>query len=155
MRSLILASLLVWGSARADEVPAHCAVRVIQALPHGSGFDARITRLRKQLEQPPFTAWHHFKLLGEENLTVALHESGAFVLPNGKPASVTYVEHVERPDGKHRLRMRLEIEGRQGQAMPPKDLSTVFVLDEGGVVLQAGQKYQEGILILGISCSTH
>jgi hypothetical protein len=155
MRALLAVWFLTLGAARADEPPAHCDVRVIQALPHGSGIDPQITRLRKQLERPPFTAWHGFKLLGDHDLKVPLHESVSFTLPNGKKTSVSYVDHVERPDGKHRLRMRLEIDDRQGAATPEKDLSTVFVLDEGGVVLQAGQKYQDGILILGLSCSTH
>ena len=54
------------------------------------------------------------------------------------------------PDPRDRVRLLLEV--RKGGAV---ELQTVFVLDEGGTVLSAGQKHGDGILILGVSCSTH
>jgi hypothetical protein len=50
------------------------------------------------------------------------------------------------------MRLRLVIDDK---AKKGKMIDTTFVLDEGGVVLQGGQKYQGGILVLGISCKTH
>ena len=49
--------------------------------------------------------------------------------------------------GKQRLRLRLEIQ--DGAA---KLLSTKFVINDGGTVMQAGMKYDKGVLVLGITC---
>jgi hypothetical protein len=139
--------LLTAGAAFAEEYHAKCFVRMIQASHDGHGVDPKITRLRPYLEKPPFTAWKHFQLIDEKDMTVAPNTTDRFTLPNGKQASLTYVDHVLSPEGKHRLRLRLEIEDAA-----KKVLNTTFVLDEGGVVLQAGQKHGGGLLILGFSC---
>ncbi len=138
---------LVARPARAGEPHAICYVRMIQASHEGSGIDPKITRLRPYLEKAPFTAWKKFTLLDEKDMTVAPSTTDRFTLPNGKQASLTYVDHVFTPEGKHRLRLRLEISDGE-----KKILNTTFVLDEGGVVLQAGQKHGNGTLILGFSC---
>jgi hypothetical protein len=136
------------GPAAAETPPkANCAVRMIQASHEGSGIDTRITRLRPYLEKAPFTAWKKFELLGEKDLALAPGGTDKFDLPNGNAASLTYVDHVMSPQGKHRLRLKLEIDHGE-----KKEVNTTFVLDEGGVVLQAGQKIGKGMLILGVSC---
>ena len=150
--------LLAGSAARAD---ARCTVRVIHALDpatatpeqhkqgaHGDPvkIDPRIDRLRPYLVKPPFTAWHEFVLLDKRSLELAPKVAQQVALPNGKIASLTFLEHLEPTDGKHhRVRMQLQIDG-------PKKLDTVFVVHEGGVVLQAGQHYQGGLLVLGFSC---
>ena len=142
------AGLLAGGVARADNHLATCSVRMIDALHEPGGVDPRITVLRPYLEQPPLTAWKSFRLVEEKTFTIAHETTEKFALPNGSQASLTFVEHMLRPDGKHRLRLRLEIEKRA-----QKVLDTTFVLDEGGVVLQAGQKHGKGLLVLGFSCA--
>lgn len=145
------AGLLAAGPARADNktpATADCSVRMIDAFHEPGGVDSRITVLRPYLERAPFTAWRSFRLVEEKNITIAHETTQKFALPNGSQAALTFVQHLLRPDGKHRLRLRLEIE-KSGQ----KVLDTTFVLDEGGVVLQAGQKHGRGLLVLGFSCA--
>jgi len=133
--------------AVAEEPTAQCSVRIIQGSKEGQGIDPKITRLRPYLEKDPFTAWKNFTMLEQKELTVPPNSTEKFSLPNGKEASLTYVEHVLRHDGKHRLRLRLEVE-KGGK----KQLNTTFVLDEGGIVLQAGQAHHAMMLILAFSC---
>jgi uncharacterized protein YigE (DUF2233 family) len=145
----LTALMLTAQSAHADAGPAVCDVRVIHALHDNQGIDPQINMLRPYLEKPPFTAWGHFKLLNKAELVIERKKAGEFALPNGKQASLTYMDHFIADDGDHRLRLQFAI--RDGAHVVVK---TVFVLDEGGVVLQAGQKFQDGLLILGISCKT-
>lgn len=141
--------------ARGDEPApaAKCAVRTIHALKEGSGgagatIDPRISGLRAYLEKPPFTSWKAFRLLDDKEVMLQPHGSSPFELPNGRHGSLTYLDHLIG-DGEHRMRLQLTLsDGTK------KVLNTTFVLDEGGVVLQAGQRYQNGLLILGISCQT-
>ncbi len=152
-------------AASADEMGAHCTVRIIHALetaeptvapPAEPGkppaaptakIDPKIVRLRPYLSRPPFTSWREFVLLDEKSLELVPKVAQTFALPNGKSASLTYVEHLPAAAGKHRVRLQLQI----GDAAKPL-LNTVFVVDEGGVVLQAGQHYKKGLLVLGTSC---
>ena len=113
------------------------------------GIDARFTRLRAYLERAPFTAWHEFKLLDEKEMELLPHGSAGFDLPNGRKATLTYVGHLMAADGDHRMRLQLTLDNGKKRV-----LNTTFVLDEGGVVLNAGQKYQNGLIIVGISCKT-
>jgi hypothetical protein len=141
--------LLAARPATADELHAKCFVRMIQASHEAGGVDPKITRLRSYLEKPPFTAWKKFTLVDEKDMMVAPNTTDHFDLPNGKKASLTYVDHVLTPEKKHRLRLRLEITDGKGSE---KFLNTTFVLDEGAVFLQAGQKLGSGLLVLGFSC---
>lgn len=140
-----------WPKDEDEDAGARCAVRVVHALHEGpgavQGIDPRIAELRAPLEKAPFTAWKQFKLLDEKTLELVPKGSANFALPNGKEGTLTYVDHLLGSGGKHRLRLRLAIHDG-----PREPVNTVFVLDEGGVVLQAGQHYQKGLLILGIRC---
>jgi hypothetical protein len=151
MRIAFAVLMMLTAVARSDEedTPAKCDVRIIHALKDGSGIDPKITRLRPYLEQAPFSSWHHFKLLEDKQLDLKPHGGKAdFDLPNGRKATLTYVDHFTQ--GKeHRMRLQLAIDRAEKQM-----LNTTFVLDEDGVVLQVGQKYENGKLILGISCKT-
>jgi hypothetical protein len=138
---------LAFRPALAEEAGARCMVRIVHALHEGQGIDPHIAELRPSLEKPPFTAWKQFKLLDEKTLELDPKGSANFALPNGKEGTLTYVDHLLDRGGKHRLRLRLAI--HDGPRVP---VNTLFVLDEGGVVLQAGQHYQKGLLILGIRC---
>lgn len=146
---------LLAGRAQAAQT-ASCEVPVIHALQGTDGkhqeIDERIQRLRPYLEKAPFTAWHQFKLLERKDLTVTEHGSTEFQLPNGREATLSFLEHSSGPgDDHHRMRLRLVIEDK---AKNKKLLDTTFVLDEGGVVLHGGQHYAGGVLVLGISCKT-
>lgn len=145
-------ALLAGGSARAES--ATCDVPVIQATHgHEQGdptIDSQINRLKPYLQKAPFTAWHEFKLLDRRELTLQEKGSSSFTLPNGREASLTFIDHTSGP-GDHRMRLKLVVEDR---AKHDKMLDTTFVLDEGGVVLLVGQKHQGGVLIIGVSCKT-
>lgn len=144
-------ALLAGGVARADQ--ASCEVPIIHALPGGSAkaeIDPQIGALRTYLTRPPFTAWHQFKLLDRKTLSIPEGGSQSFMMPNGRQSTLTFVGHTGGP-GEHRMRLKLEIEHAEKKH---KDLATTFVLDEGGVVLHAGEQHEGGILILGISCKT-
>ncbi len=157
-------------SASADDEVARCTVRIIHALeapapaapaappspggapaegtkPPAQKIDPKIVRLRPYLSRPPFTSWQEFVLLDEKTLDLVPKSPQTFVLPNGKPASLTYLEHVRLAGAKHRVRLQLQIGEADKQL-----LNTIFMVDEGGVVLQAGQHYKKGMLVLGTSC---
>jgi hypothetical protein len=148
---LVLAFSFVALCAHADPTGPHakCFVREILATHEGKPgtIDPKITRLRPYFQKAPFTAWNSFHYIDEKDMAIAPATTDKFDLVNGKHASLTYIDHVLNPAGKHRLRLRLQIEGGD-----KKFLDTTFVLDEGGVVLQAGQKHENGVLVLGFSC---
>jgi hypothetical protein len=149
-----------------SEVPkdARCTIRVIHAIdeqPHSPEahtdshpalqIDPKIDKLRPFLVKPPFTAWREFVLLEKKYLQLVAKAPQHFVLPNGKAASLTFVEHLPDQSGRpHRVRLQLQID-KSGEPGHPA-MNTVFVVDEGGIVLQAGQRYEGGMLILGTSC---
>ena len=150
----LVAGLSVGGIARAQS--AQCDVPVIHALHNGDDgkapvIDPQINRLKSYLEKAPFTAWREFKLLDRKELTIPEKGSSSFALPNGREAILSFVEHSAGP-GDHRMRLKLVIDDKNKKG---KMLDTTFVLDEGGVVLQVGQKYEGGLLIIGVSCKTH
>ncbi len=110
-----VAAMLAPHAVRADE-PAHCTMRVIHALeqvepPGGKPepdanhdgapdpkIDPKIDRLRPYLLRPPFTAWREFVLLDKRTIDLKMKEPQSFPLPNGKTATVTFVDHL--PDQK-------------------------------------------------------
>ncbi len=150
----LIAGLAAGGSARAET--ATCDVPVIHALHNGDDgkapeIDPRIIRLKPYLERAPFTAWREFKLLDRKELSIPEKGSSSFTLPNGREATLSLVEHSAGP-GDHRLRLKLVIDDKSKKS---KMLDTTFVIDEGGEVLQVGQRYEGGILVLGVSCKTH
>ncbi len=154
--SLVLAFVVsaAGGVARAES--AQCDVPVIHAFRNGDDgkapvIDPGINRLKPYFEKAPFTAWGEFKLVDRRDLTIPVGGTASFALPNGREATLAFIEHLAGP-GDHRMRLKLVIDDR---AKKNKMLDTTFVLDEGGVVLQVGQKYQGGVLIVGVSCKTH
>ena len=55
-----------------------------------------------------------------------------------------------RADAAGKLRLRLKLEIQDGSA---KLLSTKFVINNGGTVLQAGIQHDKGLLVLGFTCT--
>jgi hypothetical protein len=155
---LALACVLAAGGRAEAVETARCEVPIIHAIRGDQGkpqkFDAGITRLRGYFEKEPFTAWREFKLIERKELQFNGTGESKFMLPNGREATLSFVEHIRGIDASdHRMRLRLQIEAKnkdKGRHM----LDTTFVLEEGGVVLQGGQHYQGGVLVLAISCKT-
>ena len=132
------------------EVPIIHAVRGDQSKPQH--IDSGISRLRGYFEKEPFIAWREFKLLEKKELQFNGAGESKFMLPNGREATLSFVEHIRGVDqSDHRMRLRLQIEAKNKKG---RMLDTTFVLEEGGVVLQGGQHYQGGVLVLAISCTT-
>jgi hypothetical protein len=144
------AMLLGGGAARAET--ATCEIPIVHAV-SGTGtvqIDPKIDRLKVYLSKAPFTAWHDFKLLDRKDLTLQENVPVEFTMPNGRPATLTFLGHTSGP-GDHRMRLRLYIDHPEKKH---RVLDTTFVLDEGGVVLHVGQRHDNGVLILGVSCKT-
>ena len=125
---------------------AACSVRVIHATAGGSRFDAGLEPLRPQLTRPPLSSWTSFALLQQHELSIPSATPQTFVLP-GEHVGVMSYEGPTEASGKKRLRLRLEI--KDGAA---KLLSTKFVINDSGTMLQAGLKHDKGLLVLGITC---
>lgn len=125
---------------------ASCSVRVIHATHDGSQFDARLEPLRPQLTRPPLSSWKSFGLLKQHELSIPSSTPQTFDVPGDHQGVLAY-EGPTEANGKKRLRLRLEIS--DGKA---KLLSTTFVINDGGTVLQAGLKHEKGLLVLGITC---
>ena len=145
---VLLAMVVLPLAARADDRPAKCVLRVIHALKDGEGIDPKITKLRPYLQKEQFAAWKKFVLLDEKEASLQPKGMATFDLPNGRKAELTYIEHVHG-DKVHRMRLHLSINENS-----KKVVNTTFVVDEGGVVLHAGQHHGAGMLILGVSCAS-
>ena len=101
----------------------------------------RFERLKPYLTKAPFTSWHEFKLMDANHVTVPANGSTTFDLPNGRKATLTFFGHATGSD-EHRLRLKLVVEHPEKHH---KVLDTTFVLDEGGVMLNAGQQKESGV----------
>jgi hypothetical protein len=152
--ALALASMAADSAAAVEtarcDVPIIHAIRGDQQKPQT--IDPRIDRLKPFFEKEPFIAWREFKLLDRKELQFNGAGESKFTLPNGREATLSFVEHmrgVEPSD--HRMRLRLQIDGK---TKSQRILDTTFVLEEGGVILQGGQHYQNGVLVVAISCKT-
>ncbi len=125
---------------------ATCSVRVIHATANGNEFDARLEPLRPQLKGQAFQSFSRFSLIKQHELSIAGGASQNFEVPGEHQGVLSYEGRADS-GGKQRLRLRLEIQ--DGAA---KLLSTKFVINDGGTVMQAGMKYDKGVLVLGITC---
>lgn len=136
--------------AEASEPSAACSVRVIEARDDKAAkdvtVDPQLEPLRKQLTSPPLSAWKSFKLLKLHELVVRGDAPAAFDMPGEHDAKLSFKGKV---DSDRKTRLRLTLEMLDGRA---KLLSTTFVLDDGGTVLQAGTKHEGALVVLGITC---
>jgi hypothetical protein len=154
-RHVAIAALALGGATSAHAENAVCDVPMIQALHNGDDgrepvIDPKIVKLRPYLMRAPFIAWREFKLVDRKEVEVPLHETRTFALPNNREGALTFQEHSSGP-GDHRLTLRMTIDDPIKKRM----VDTTFILDEGGVVLHGGQRYNGGTLILAVSCRTH
>ena len=154
---LAVATMAVLSTAHAYAENAICEVPIVQALHNGDDgqepvIDPHINKLRPYFLRQPFTAWREFKLVSRKELDIPLHGSQSFTLPNGRGATLTFQQHSDSPGEDHRLTLRLTIDDPNKKS---RMIDTTYIVDEGGVVLHVGQRYQGGVLIVGISCKTH
>jgi hypothetical protein len=137
-------------SAETDAPPAviHAEVIVLHATNSAAGIDPKIGRM-PELEKPPFSAYDSYKLLDRAQVVLTKGNATTTKLPNGSELMVT---------------MKAELApAKKGE--PKKYVVSASIRKEGGssflpllevnakpgdTFFVAGQKYQGGILVIGI-----
>lgn len=125
---------------------AACTVRFIHAKHDGATFDPQLAPLKDQLTRPPLSSWKSFSLLGEQKIALHALTPADFAVPGDHQGRLEFLGTVES-NGRQRLRLRWQLLDGAARLM-----STVFVIDDGGTVLQAGIKHEQGLLVLGTTC---
>ncbi len=143
-----LVAVAAQARAEAPDV-ARCAVRVVLALPQEGGVAPELAPLNARLTRPPFLHWKTFRQLSQEEHTLKPGESADYKLPSGRDGKLVYAEHATLAGGRHVVRGSFRVEGGKSSAR------TMFALDEGGSLLIAGHRYDDGILIYALSCTAH
>lgn len=133
-------------AAGAASDTATCTVRIIQARHEAGKFDERLAPFKDQLTSPALAAWKSFSLLEQHALSLHALTPASFAVPGEHQGRLEFLGTVEG-HGRQRLRLRWQI--LDGTA---RLLSTTFVIDDGGTVLQAGMKHDHGLLVLGLTC---
>jgi hypothetical protein len=143
---LFVAAIFAPQQAHAANDTAACTVRIIHAKHEGAKFDERLKPLEDRLKKPPLSAWKSFSLVQEHALTLREKTPSTFPVPGDHQGQLELLGTVEG-HGMKRLRLRWQI--LDGAA---RLLSTVFVIDDGGTLLQAGIKHDNGLLVMGLTC---
>lgn len=136
-------------SAKPDD-PVSCVIRSIYGTAkEATGIDKQLSFLHRQLSRPPFSSFKTLKLLEEKNLEVPPGQMRQLSLPSGKILRLTYKDMLIGSKKKPRLRFNLSI-------TPPKEKkflpSTTFTLVNRGTLLVAGENFQQGTMIVGVTC---
>jgi hypothetical protein len=97
-----------------------------------------------QLKKPPFSAYNTYKLLDKKSLPLEKGKSAEYPIVNGRVLQVTLVEVT--PEKRYRISAAISQPG--GPAFL-KLLEVTAAPNEPFFV--AGQSYQDGILVLGIT----
>jgi hypothetical protein len=128
---------------------ATCTIRSIHGLAAAGGLDKRLRPLHKQLARPPFSSFKTMKLIKASALVIPQSSTKKVTLPTGKILKLTFKEKLLGRKDKIRLRMHLSI-------TPPKKTGflpgTLFTIANGGTLLVAGDKYNSGTLVVGVTC---
>lgn len=123
---------------------AAAEVLVLHATNDGKGIDPAIGKL-PQLEQPPFSSYDSYKLLGRESL--ALGPSGELTLPDGGKLTLSLQKVVSsEKKGETRYVVDAKVLKKNGD----KFVSAEFNTRERVHFFLAGPPYDKGILVLGI-----
>lgn len=144
--ALVLAALAP-AAARGDEV--RCTIRTMHGLEKPGGIDRRLAFLRKQLSKPPFSAYKTIRLLESSDLTVPQNATRQVKLPTKKILKLTFKEKLLQRKDQLRLRLHLSI-------TPPKQTKflpgTLYTIADRGTLLVAGDRFEQGTLVVGITC---
>lgn len=125
-----------------------CTARAILGEQKPGGIDKRLKLLAKQLAHPPFSAYTSLRLLEAKEMSIAQGGLAKAMLPTKKQLKLRFKEKL-LVDGKVRLRMHLSITPPKAKEFLP---GTLFTIADGGTLLVAGDSYQGGTLIVGITC---
>lgn len=126
-----------------------CTIRSIHGLKASGGIDKRLNPLRKQLAKDPFSAFRTMKLLKAVDLDLPQSVTKQVKLPTGKILKLTFKEKLLARKDQLKLRLHLSITPPKKKGYLP---GTLFTIANRGTLLQAGDKHNGGILVVGITC---
>lgn len=128
--------------AQGDRVS--CTIRSILAHQGAGGIDKRLAFLRKQLSKPPFSAYKAFQLVESRVLAIPRNVTRETSLPTKKLLKVTFLDKLLV---KKKVRLRLNL------TLKPRLKNTKLTIADGGTLVLAGDKYKNGVLVVGVTCS--
>jgi hypothetical protein len=138
------------GSADAGTAPAArigAEVMVLHATNADGGIDPHIGQL-PQLRKPPFSAYNSYRLLARQAIVLTTAQPDTAKLPNGRVLKTSLLEVVS----KDRYRVAASISQPQADAGAQSFLPLLEVTAKAGeTFFVAGQSYQGGILVVGIT----
>jgi hypothetical protein len=132
--------LMAAGAPALAQSRASCAVRQVLARKEPGGIPPDLRFLEPQLSKAPFTAWKSFRKLSRTDLQMPKDEPKSMLLVTGHKLQLTYLGL----EAKH-LRLRLSI-------VPKVIDQSLLRLRSGGTFLQIGLPYQDGTLIVAVTC---
>ena len=141
--------LLTTGPVLAADQDAKCTIHEMLGYEKSGGIDRRLSHLKKQLTQAPFSAFKTFKLLAVKGIVAPQRQKAKTVLSTGKVLSLTFKEKLLEKKGDVRLRMHLSIAPPKSKKYLP---GTIFTIVNGGTLLVAGDKHEGGTVVVGITC---
>ena len=141
---LVLALGLLSSSAAWAQDRASCEVLMIHGLREEGGIDQSLSQLR-QLREPPFNTYTKFRLLRRSRLPLTLGAPQSLELPTGRTLKLAFLGR----SGQNRLRFQVSItRPRRADYLP----AVQYVTQRGEPFFQAGQTYQQGVLVLAFVC---
>jgi hypothetical protein len=147
-RALLVATftlgLSLTTTALADEAskPVAGNVLVVLAKQEAGEIDAKLKSV-KALQKAPFNAFKSMKVLSTTKVQIDDDKPATVKLPNGRTLQIKLVERMK--DGRHKVQVAINRE----KAKDYLPLLTVIASKEPFFV--AGQKYEGGTLVIGVS----
>lgn len=122
-------------------------VIILHATNDKSGIDPKIGKM-PELEKPPFSTYNSYKLLEKAELKLTKGELKEQKLPDGGKLKVTFKEVVKskKKDDPSKFSLATSIEKSDGKEFANIAVSAL----QGNYFFIAGQKYKEGVLVIGI-----
>lgn len=135
------AMLLASAPARAEE-PVAGEVLVILASEKGGTIDSTLANITA-LSKPPFNAYHSMKVLTRSDISLTVGKPVDVELPNGRRLNLTLQER--KPDGRSKVQVSIN-RPNQKDYLPLLEV----IASPGEPFFVAGQKYQDGTLVIGV-----
>ena len=140
-RALLLTLLMTSAGTALAAPPTGGEVFVIHATEQAGELDAslkKITALRK----PPFSSFKTMKVLSRTKIALSAGKPVGVTLPNGRQLQLKLLETLK--DGRHKVQVSINKPGKKDY------LPLLQVIASREPFFVAGQKYQGGMLIIGV-----
>ena len=123
-------------------------ILILHATNDKKGIDPAIGKIAA-LEKPPFSAYDSYKLLERAELTLPQGETKERALPDGAKLDVSFLDLVKKnaPSDPDRYALSAAIRKADGKVSFP---GVKVNASKGEYFFIAGQRYKEGILVIGI-----